>query len=69
MRENITACGITTIFIAAIFPLCSGSTEFEGVFDDEPAHLAFVTPKKPSCIPIPLCRCVRSRIAASTVDH
>lgn len=45
MRENMSACGIDDFYCRDISNV-QWLTEFEGVFDDEPAHLAFVTPKK-----------------------
>ena len=45
MRENMLACGIDDFYCRDISNV-QWLTEFEGVFDDEPAHLAFVTPKK-----------------------
>ena len=45
MRESMSACGIDDFYCRDISNV-QWLTEFEGVFDDEPAHLAFVTPKK-----------------------
>ena len=45
MRENMSACDIDDFYCRDISNV-QWLTEFEGVFDDEPAHLAFVTPKK-----------------------
>ena len=45
MRENMSACGIDDFYCRDISNV-QWLTEFEGVFDDESAHLAFVTPKK-----------------------
>lgn len=45
MRENMSTCGIDDFYCRDISNV-QWLTEFEGVFDDEPAHLAFVTPKK-----------------------
>ena len=45
MRENMSACGIDDFYCRDISNV-QWLTEFEGVFDDEPAQLAFVTPKK-----------------------
>ena len=45
MRENMSACGIDDFYCRDISNV-QWLTEFEGVIDDEPAHLAFVTPKK-----------------------
>ena len=45
MRKNMSACGIDDFYCRDISNV-QWLTEFEGVFDDEAAHLAFVTPKK-----------------------
>ncbi len=58
MRENMSACSIDDFYCRDISNV-RWLTEFEGVFDDEPAHLAFVTPKA-FVHTDSLCRCVRS---------
>ena len=45
MREGMSACDIDDFYCRDISNV-QWLTEFEDVFDDEPAHLAFVTPKK-----------------------